>query len=358
MPLPPPSVEAWPLPRYLSVATPHRVAYRVVGNPAGEPWLLLHGGPGGSGKPGMLRPLDLAKQWAIVPDQRGAGASTPTGRTVRNTTAALVADLESLRQSLGIERWNVVAGSWGTVVALAYVARHPTHVGRMVLRGAFAARRRELAGLLQPRGRVAQVAGSEVFWPRAPADGVPAVLAALRPLLQAGTPSVPSLRVVRQWNLLEMACGLLGLRRSLRHATANGEVLLARRIRRDVAGLQRQMRRTKARRQQPQNRAADKRLRTKFRVQAHYLTQRGFVRPGALDRAVRTAADAGVAIDWVHGRFDAVCPSANSLAWAAMAPDGPGASRLHLTRSGHFGTEADTLDVLRKIVRRAGKGLS
>ena len=358
MPLPPPSTVEWPLPRFLAVATPHRVAYRVMGNPAGEPWLLLHGGPGGSGQPGMLRPLDLTRHWAIVPDQRGAGASRPRGHTARNTTAALVADLESLRKTLGIERWNVVAGSWGTVVALAYVARHPARVGRMVLRGAFAARRRELAGLLQPRGHVAQVAGTDVFWPRAPGYGVPAVLAGLRRLLQGGTPGVASLRAARQWNTLEMVCGLLGLRRSLRHAAAHGEAPLALRIRRDVAGLQRNLRRAKATRFQPRSQAADQRLRAKFRVQAHYLIKRGCVRPGALDQAVRTAAKAGVAIDWVHGRFDAVCPSANSVAWAAMAPDDPGTSRLHLTRSGHFGTEADTLELLRRTVRRSGKGLS
>lgn len=330
------------------------MAYRVVGNRAGEPWLLLHGGPGGSGQPGMLRPLDLARQWAIVPDQRGAGASVPRGKTARNTTAALVADLESLRKSLGIGQWNVLAGSWGTVVALAYVARHPAQVGRMVLRGAFAASRRELAGLLQPKGRVAQIAGLAVFWPRAPGYGVPAVLAALRQLLHVGTPCVASLRAARQWSILEMACALLGLRRSLRHAATNGDAPLALRIRRDEANLQRNLRRAKSNSPQPRSQAADRRLRAKYRVQAHYLSKRGYVRPGALDHAVRTAADTGIPIDWVHGQFDAVCPNANSKAWAAMEPEGAGAARMHMTRSGHLGTEADTLDVLRAVVRHSG----
>jgi proline iminopeptidase len=334
------------------------MAYRAVGNRAGEPWLLLHGGPGAGAQPGMLRPLDLARQWAIAPDQRGAGASRPRGRAARNTTAALVSDLEALRHTLGIERWNVVAGSWGTVVALAYVQRHPQRVGRMVLRGAFAVGRRELAGLLQPRRRVAQIAGADAAWPRAPGYGVPQVLLALHRLLRNGTQCVASLRAVRRWSMLETACALLGLRRSLRHAAFEGNAPLALRIRRDVVGLQRNLRRAKAQLKQPRNRPADLRLRAKYRVQGHYLAKRGFVRPGELDRAVRTAATAGVDIDWVHGQFDAVCPSGNSQAWAAMAQPGTVSPRLHLTRSGHLGTEADTLDVLRSVVRHKGQGLA
>ncbi|WP_168708465.1 alpha/beta fold hydrolase [Hydrogenophaga sp. PAMC20947] len=333
------------------------MAYRVVGNRAGEPWLLLHGGPGASAQPGMLRPLDLTRHWAIAPDQRGAGASKPKGRTVRNTTAALVSDLETLRQNLGVERWNVIAGSWGTVVALAYLLRHPQRVERMVLRGAFAVSRRELAGLLQPRQRVAQVAGPDAGWPRAPGYGVPGVLAVLRRLVQSGTLGVASLRAVRRWNILEMACAVLGLRRSLRHAAAQGDARLGVRIRRDAAALSRGLRRAKAQRASPRSSPMDRRLRAKYRVQGHYLSKRGFVRPGELDRAVRTAVEAGVAIDWVHGRFDAVCPSANSQAWAAMGSRIAEIQRLHLTRSGHLGTEPDTLEVLRRVVRRAGTGL-
>jgi proline iminopeptidase len=334
------------------------MAYRLVGNRAGEPWLLLHGGPGASAQPGMLRPMDLAKQWAIAPDQRGAGASLPRGLTARNTTATLVFDLETLRHSLGIDRWNVVAGSWGTVVALAYAQRHPQRVGRMVLRGAFAVHRRELAGLLQPKRRVAQMAGTDAAWPRAPGYGVPHVLVALRKLIQTGTLGVAALRAVRRWNILESACALLGLRRSLRHAAFEGDVQLALRIRRDTKGMQRGLRRAKAQLEQPRTRPTDKRLHGKYKIQGHYLAKRGFVRPGELDRAVRAAAHAGVHIDWVHGRFDAVCPSANSQAWAAMAPNGSPASQLHLTRSGHLGTEADTQEVLRAVVRRTSKAIS
>lgn len=361
-PMPPPSLAPtpWPAPEFLSLAAPHRMAYRVVGDRSGEPWLLLHGGPGASAQPGMLRPLDLSRQWAIAPDQRGAGASKPRGRTARNTTAALVSDLEALRKSLGIGRWSLVAGSWGTVVALAYVQRHPQRVERMVLRGAFAVSRCELAGLLQPRGRVARLAGRDANWPRAPGHGVPSVLAALRRVVQSGTLGVASLRVVRRWNILEAVCALLGTRRALRHAAFEGNAALALRIRRDAIGLRRGLRRAMAVFNAPRCLPADRRLSAKYRVQGHYLAKRGFVRPGELDRAVRAAADAGVVIDWVHGHFDAVCPSANSQRWAAMARPadkaGGAIRRLHLTRAGHLGTEPATLAVLRAVVRRCGPG--
>ncbi|MEZ5705544.1 MAG: alpha/beta fold hydrolase [Burkholderiaceae bacterium] len=214
----------WPVPRYLSTSSAHRVAFRVVGERSGVPWLLLHGGPGASCQPGMLSPLDPGRQWAVAPDQRGCGASRPRGSIARNTTQALVSDLEALRRSLGVERWNVLAGSWGTVVALAYAQRHPQCVGRMVLRGAFAVSRREMAGLLQPTRRVVHAVGFEPRWPRAPGYGVPAVLSALGKVVQSGTLGVAGLRAVRHWNRLEMACALAGMRKSLRHAEATHDL--------------------------------------------------------------------------------------------------------------------------------------
>ena len=331
------------------------MAYRLVGNPSGEPWLLLHGGPGASGHAGMLRPLNLSEQRAVVPDQRGAGASRPSGRIARNTTPMLVSDLEALRRRLGIERWSVLAGSWGTVVALAYAQQHPGRVRHMVLRGAFALTRRELAGLLQPNARVRHHAGREPLWPRAPGYGVPSVLAALRRVVQSGTLGVAGLRAVRHWNRLEMACALVGMRRSLRHAAAQGDTALSVRVRRDSAQLQKGLRRAKAQARLPLWRPTDKRMQAKYLVQGHYLAHRGFVRPGELNSAVSTAARHGIAIDWVHGQFDAVCPSANSQRWAAMAKDHEHTSRLHLTRAGHLGHEADTLKVLRRVVRGAAR---
>ena len=341
----------WPAPQFLPVSGRHCVAYRVVGPHVGEPWLLLHGGPGASCHPGMLAPFDLSRQWAVAPDQRGCGASQPRGRITRNTAQVLVSDLEALRRSLGVDRWNLLGGSWGTVVGLLYGQRHPERVGRMVLRGAFAVTRREIAGLLQPSARIQRLLGPEPMWPRAPGYGVPSVLSALNGVIQIGTLGVAGLRAVRHWNRLEMACATLGMRRSLIHAAMEGDTALAVRIRRDWADLNRGMRRAKAQSRLPSVRPADRRLQAKYRVQGHYLAHRGFVRPGELTGAVRTAAAAGVPIDWVHGRFDAVCPASNSQRWSALDDEASG--DLHVTRAGHLGHEADTLDTLKRLVRQA-----
>ncbi len=344
--------QPWPSPQFLPIGAQHRMAYRVVGNRSGEPWLLLHGGPGASCHPGLLAPLDLSRQWAIAPDQRGCGASRPRGQVARNTAQALVSDLESLREKLGIAQWNVLAGSWGTVVALAYAKRHPARVGRLVLRGAFAVRRQELAGLLQPGAKVLGLVGHEPRWPRAPGYGVPSVLVSLRKVIQSGTVGVAALRAVRRWNMLEMACAAVGMRRSVRQVAVAGDAALAARVRRDWVSLSRGIRRAQAHKDAPRRGPADQRLQGKYRIQAHYLLHRGFVRPGELDRAVRTAAQAGVAVDWVHGRFDAVCPAVNSQRWSAWMAQAGGRSVLHVTRAGHLGHEADTLDALRAVVRK------
>lgn len=113
--------------------------------------------------------------------------------------------------------------------------------------------------------------------------------------------------------------------------------------------MQRQQRRALARVQRPGMDAADRRALRKFRIQAHYLLHRGFVRLPALDQAVRQLAAQGIPVDWVHGRFDAICPPANSRRWAAMGP--PGGPRLQTPCSGHLGFEPGLLAALRATVR-------
>jgi proline iminopeptidase len=343
-----PPASTWPRPQRLAVGPLHRMAWRELGQPAGEPWLLLHGGPGGACQPGMLRPFDLSRQRVIAPDQRGAGASRPRGRTMGNNTAALVADLESLRCRLGIGRWSLLAGSWGTVVALAYAQRHPERVQRLVLRGAFALTRREIGGLLLPSVKRGQtLRAPAACWPVRPGTGVPVALARLRQLLQNGTPGVASLRALRGWGLRETADAMRGLRRSLRHAQLPQTAA----IRRDWAAQQRSQRRALAALLRPGMRRSDRAAWGKFRVQAHYLLHRGFVRPGALDHAVRLLALRGTPVDWVHGRFDAICPPANSARWAAQGLAAGGPVVLHTPPCGHLGGEPAMLAQLRVCVR-------
>lgn len=339
----------WPQPCWLQRGPLHRMAWREVGNPQGEPWLLLHGGPGSGCQSGLLAPFDLRRQRVLAPDQRGAGASRPRGAVAANTLGALVADLEALRQHAGIERWSLLGGSWGTVLALAYAQKHPERVERLVLRGAFRLSRREVGGLLLPGTALSKnLPTSSALWPVRPGMGLPVALARLAQLLQSGAMSVTSLQVVRGWALRELRDALHGLRRSLLHA----EGAAATAPRRAWAALQRQQRRGIAALHQPRATPADRRGWAKYRVQAHYLSHAGFVRPGQLDAAVLALARHGVAVDWVHGRFDAICPPGNSARWVALGRKAGGVVRHRRPASGHLAVEVGVAEAMRECINR------
>ncbi len=335
----------WPAPRWLARGPLHRMAWRDVGAPGGEPWLLLHGGPGSGCQPGLLAPFDLRRQRVIAPDQRGAGASRPRGAVAGNHLDALVADLEALRRHLGLERWSLLAGSWGTVVALRYAEAHPGRVQRLVLRGAFALTRREVGGLLLPSARPGKTLGApQASWPVRAHAPLPAALSRLEQLFHYDAASVTALHALRGWALREMRDALHGMRRALRHASGrDGPAAAA--GRRAWAQLRRQQRRAQAALQRPQATPRDAGLWVRYRVQVHYLRRRGFVRPGELDAAVRALAHGAITVDWVHGRFDAICPPANSARWARA-----GGGRLHRPASGHLGHEPAMVACLRACV--------
>jgi proline iminopeptidase len=133
----------------LRVSTLHEIAWEQSGNPAGKPVVFLHGGPGGGTSPAMRRFFHPGRYRIVIFDQRGCGASTPTASLEENTTWDLVADIEALRAHLGIERWMVFGGSWGSTLALAYAQTHPERVTELVLRGIFLLRRLELEWFYQ-----------------------------------------------------------------------------------------------------------------------------------------------------------------------------------------------------------------
>jgi proline iminopeptidase len=128
----------------LDLDAPHRMYYEQSGNPHGIPAVFLHGGPGAGASAVHRQFFDPAAYRIVVYDQRGAGRSTPLGCLDHNTTGHLVADLEKLRTHLGIDKWLVFGGSWGSTLALAYAEHHPDRVLGLVLRGIFLCRKSEI----------------------------------------------------------------------------------------------------------------------------------------------------------------------------------------------------------------------
>ena len=142
---------------FLEVTGGHRLYYEESGNPEGKPAIFLHGGPGGGTDPKMRRYFDPAAYRIVLFDQRGCGKSRPHASLVENTTWDLVRDIETLRISLGIERWLVFGGSWGSTLALAYAETHPERVTELVLRGIFLLRHWELDWFYQNPGGAAAI---------------------------------------------------------------------------------------------------------------------------------------------------------------------------------------------------------
>jgi proline iminopeptidase len=133
----------------LPVSPIHTLYYEQSGNPEGQPVVLLHGGPGGGIVPDYRRYFDPEAYRIVLFDQRGAGQSTPHANLEENTTWHLVADIERLREHLGIESWMVFGGSWGSTLSLAYAQTHPQRARQLVLRGIFLCRPKEIQWFYQ-----------------------------------------------------------------------------------------------------------------------------------------------------------------------------------------------------------------
>jgi proline iminopeptidase len=284
---------------WLEVGHGHRLYYEQAGTPNGMPIVLLHGGPG-SGSNARQREIADPARWRIVQfDQRGAGRSTPAGETAHNHTEALIADIEALRETLGIERWLVAGGSWGASLALAYAARHRARVTGVFLRGTFLTGQEDLAWFFHGAAAFAPEAHARFLsivprrWQRSVVDWLDRCFA---------RDDARCVEIAAAWQAYEMVL--------------SGDVPSTSRPTPAVS---------------PDSDVA-KRLVAKYRVQAHYLARRCFLG----EKAVLHAADAlrGVPVAIVHGERDLVCRPANAwrvhrscagsrLAWAIGAGHSP-----------------------------------
>jgi len=129
---------------HLDVGDGHRIYWERAGTPGAKPAVFLHGGPGGGISPDHRRLFDPERYDVLLFDQRGCGRSTPHAELEANSTWHLVADIERLRQMMGVDQWLVFGGSWGSTLALAYAQSHAERITELVLRGIFTIRRQEI----------------------------------------------------------------------------------------------------------------------------------------------------------------------------------------------------------------------
>ncbi|MGV3524157.1 MAG: prolyl aminopeptidase [Candidatus Sericytochromatia bacterium] len=193
---------------FLPVGDGHSLYYEESGNPDGQPVVFLHGGPGGGVTSTYRRFFDPDHYRIVLFDQRGAGQSTPHAHLEHNTTWDLVSDMEKLRAHLGIERWLVFGGSWGSTLALAYAITHAERVTGLVLRGIFLCRPWEIQWLYQQ--------GASRLYPDAFANYLAAIPAAehgdlVKAYYQRLTSDDPAVRLAaaKAWSVWEAATSKL-----------------------------------------------------------------------------------------------------------------------------------------------------
>ena len=185
----------------------HRMYWEQSGNSRGVPVVFLHGGPGAGAAPGHRRFFDPAYYRIVIFDQRGAGRSTPLGELRDNTTPHLVADIEKLRAHLGIERWLVFGGSWGSTLALAYSEAHPERCTGLILRGIFLCRKSEIDWFLYDLKNLFPEAW-HAFAGTIPAKERGNLLAAYYQRLTNPDPQV-HMAAARAWSIYEGSCSTL-----------------------------------------------------------------------------------------------------------------------------------------------------
>lgn len=284
----------------------HTLYVEEVGNPQGIPVLFLHGGPGAGISPAHRQLFDPKTYRIILFDQRGAGQSTPHASLEDNTTWHLVADIEHIRSVLGIERWLVFGGSWGSTLGLAYAQTHPDAVSGLILRGIFLCRHSEIQWFYQY--------GAHHFFPEAwrhylnaiPFEEHHDLLHAFHRRLTHPDPAV-QLAAAKAWSIWEGAtCHLIPNPQTIEAFGTDHTAL-------SVA-----------------------------RIECHYFVNHCFFRQD--DQLIVDAHRIRHIPTWlVHGRYDVICPVENAIILKDQLPD---AQLTIVPDAGHAFSEPGILNAL------------
>ena len=139
--------------QFLKVDETHKIAYETIGSRQGIPLVFLHGGPGSGYSEASKSFFDTNLWFATFIDQRGCGKSTPNGCVVNNTTDDLILDIEKIRKKIGVDRWVIFGGSWGSTLALKYTMTFPEKVHALILRGVFLGTKEEIDWFVNDMGK-------------------------------------------------------------------------------------------------------------------------------------------------------------------------------------------------------------
>jgi proline iminopeptidase len=296
---------------FLDVGDGHRVYYERVGTPGAKPAVFLHGGPGGGLSPDYRRLFDPNLYDVVLFDQRGCGRSTPHAGLEANTTWHLVADIERLRELMGVEKWLLFGGSWGSTLALAYAETHPHRVSELIIRGVYTVTRAELQWYYQFGVSELFPEKWEKFQAPIPRSERGDMIAAYRKLL-TGDDRAAQIEAAKAWTLWEGETITLLPSQALSKSYSDGHFALA-----------------------------------FARLENHYFVHDCWMEDGQLLRnAHRLRGIPGVI---VHGRYDMPCPVkyayALHKAWADAA--------FHLIEgAGHAWSEPGILDQLVRATDR------
>ncbi len=256
----------------LRVSQVHELSFEECGNPDGKPVVFLHGGPGGGIEAKHRRFFDPAAYRIVLFDQRGCGGSTPFASLEENTTWDLVNDIEVLRSHLGIDRWQVFGGSWGSTLALAYAETHPDRVCELVLRGIFLLRPEEIRWFYQEGANFIFPDAWEPYEQHIPESERHDLLRAYYARLTADDPSI-QVAAAKIWSVWEASTSYLRPNRDLVAHAATDDFALA-----------------------------------FARIESHY-----FVHGGWLTNGRELLANVGrirhIPAVIVQGRYDVVCPA-------------------------------------------------
>ncbi len=291
----------------LAVDKPHQLHIEECGNPDGLPVAFVHGGPGAGCEPYHRRFFDPNVYRIILFDQRGCGRSTPHAELTDNTTQALVADMEVIRQHLKIDKWVVFGGSWGSTLGLVYAQTHPQAVLGLILRGIFLCGRREIHWFYQDgASRIFPDYWEDFLRPIPEAERGDLVRAYYKRLV--GDDEVARMAAAKAWSLWEGRAATLQLSKSVVDHFAKPSTALS-----------------------------------LARIECHYFMHDSFLEADQILRNAHRLADIPAII--VHGRYDIVCPVEN--AWA-LHRAWPQATLKIIADTGHSASEPGITDALIK----------